>query len=159
MNFRFFLFQILIISFCISCDKFSFKKNKQIQEIDTIVNFSSVDTYPSFKVCDSLIAKKAQENCFRNTIHATIGAKLQEHKFTIRDSISEIIYVDLLIDANGKITLKEIESSKNIQTQLPKLDSVLRISVESIPTIFPAIKRGIPVTTKYKLPIKIELKE
>ena len=130
-----------------------------MQLLDTIVNFSSVDTSPSFKVCDSIIDKQKKTNCFRTTIHQKIGAELQKHQFIIRDSISEIVYVDLLITSKGKIVLEAMDSSKEIKIQLPELDSVLRISVDKIPNVYAAIKRGIPVTTKYRLPIKIQLKQ
>ncbi len=52
-----------------------------------------------------------------------------------------------------------MESSKEIKIKLPKLDSVLRVSVDKIPNVYAAIKRGIPVTTKYRLPIKIQIKQ
>jgi hypothetical protein len=42
---------------------------------------------------------------------------------------------------------------------LPQLAAILKLSLDTIPSIYPAIKRGIPVTTKYRLPIKIELKQ
>ena len=130
-----------------------------MQLLDTIVNFSSVDTSPSFKVCDSIIDKQKKTNCFRTTIHQKIGAELQKHQFVIRDSISEIVYVDLLINSKGKIVIEAMASSEEIRIQLPELDSVLRISVDKIPNVYAAIKRGIPVTTKYRLPIKIQLKQ
>ena len=130
-----------------------------MQLLDTIVNFSSVDTSPSFKVCDSIIDKQKKNNCFRTTIHQKIGAELQKHQFIIRDSISEIVYVDLLINSKGKIVIEAMASSEEIRIQLPELDSVLRISVDKIPNVYAAIKRGIPVTTKYRLPIKIQLKQ
>ena len=130
-----------------------------MQLLDTIVNFSSVDTSPSFKVCDFIIDKQKKNNCFRTTIHQKIGAELQKHQFVIRDSISEIVYVDLLINSKGKIVLEAMESSEEIKIKLPKLDSVLRISVDKIPNVYAAIKRGIPVTTKYRLPIKIQIKQ
>ena len=130
-----------------------------MQLLDTIVNFSSVDTSPSFKVCDSIIDKQKKNNCFRTTIHQKIGAELQKHQFVIRDSISEIVYVDLLINSKGKIILEAMDSSEEIKIKLPKLDSVLRISVDKIPNVYAAIKRGIPVTTKYRLPIKIQIKQ
>ena len=130
-----------------------------MQLLDTIVNFSSVDTSPSFKVCDSIIDKQKKTNCFRTTIHQKIGAELQKHQFVIRDSISEIVYVDLLITSKGKIVLEAMDSSEEIKIKLPKLDSVLRISVDKIPNVYAAIKRGIPVTTKYRLPIKIQIKQ
>ena len=130
-----------------------------MQLLDTIVNFSSVDTSPSFKVCDSIIDKQKKTNCFRTTIHQKIGAELQKYQFVIRDSISEIVYVDLLINSKGKIILEAMDSSEEIKIKLPKLDSVLRISVDKIPNVYAAIKRGIPVTTKYRLPIKIQIKQ
>ena len=153
--FSLFLLFLLITS----CDNFSFSKNKNLQAVDTIVDYTSVDFSPSFKVCDSLIDKHQKSNCFRTTIHQKIGAELQKHQFVIRDSISEIVYVDLLINSKGKIVLEAMESSEEIKIKLPKLDSVLRISVDKIPNVYAAIKRGIPVTTKYRLPIKIQLKQ
>ena len=158
MFLRIFTF-IILLFFITSCDKLSFLKSEKIQALDTIVNFSSVDTSPSFKECDSIIDKHQKSNCFRTTIHQKIGAELQKHQFVIRDSISEIVYVDLLITSKGKIVLEAMESSEEIKNQLPKLDSVLRISVDKIPNVYAAIKRGIPVTTKYRLPIKIQIKQ
>ena len=158
MFLRIFTF-IILLFFITSCDKLSFLKSEKIQALDTIVNFSSVDTSPSFKECDSIIDKHQKSNCFRTTIHQKIGAELQKHQFVIRDSISEIVYVDLLINSKGKIVIEAMASSEEIRIQLPELDSVLRISVDKIPNVYAAIKRGIPVTTKYRLPIKIQIKQ
>lgn len=130
-----------------------------MQVVDTVVNFSSVDTSPSFKECDSIIDKQQKADCFRTTIHKKIGAELQKHEFTIKDSISEIVHVDLLINTKGKIILEAILASEIIKNQLPQLDRILSLSVDQIPRVYPAIKRGIPVTTKYRLPILIQLKE
>ncbi|MFT5257879.1 MAG: hypothetical protein ACI8VJ_000057 [Polaribacter sp.] len=153
--FSLFLLFLLITS----CDKFSFGKRNNNQVLDTILNFSSVDTSPSFKVCDSLIDKQKKSNCFRATIHQEIGAALKQHQFIIKDSIAEIVYVVLRINSEGNIFLEAIESSEAIKNQLPKLDSILKVSITKIPKMYPAIKRGIPVTTKYRLPIKIQLKK
>ncbi|KGL58526.1 hypothetical protein PHEL85_2790 [Polaribacter sp. Hel1_85] len=84
---------------------------------------------------------------------------MQKNLFTIKDSIDEIIYVDLLINSKGIFILDSIQSSNNIKKELPQLDSLLKVSVQNLPQIFPANKRGIPVTTKYQLPIRIQLKE
>ena len=154
------IFSLLLLFLLItSCDKLSFLKSEKIQALDTIVNFSSVDTSPSFKECDSIIDKHQKSNCFRTTIHQKIGAELQKHQFIIRDSISEIVYVDLLINSKGKIVFEALASSEEMRIQLPQLDSVLRISVDKVPSVYAAIKRGIPVTTKYRLPIKVQLKQ
>ncbi len=148
---------LLMVLFITSCDKFSFSKNKNIQDLDTIVDFSSVDTFPSFKPCDSIIDKTKKTDCFRTTIHQKIGAELLQHTFIIKDSIDEIIYVDLIINSEGIFTLHAIQSSNNIKKVLPQLDGLLRESVEKLPKIYAANKRGIPVSVKYSLPIRIKL--
>lgn len=155
---RVFSFLILIL-FITSCDKFLFSKNESIQVVDTIVDFTSVDTFPSFKVCDSLIDKTKKANCFRNTIHQKIGEELQKHKLAIKDSINETVFVDLIINSKGKIVFKEMHSSQNIKNQLPELDSLVQLSVNTLDSIYPAIKKGMPVISKYQLPIKIVLKD
>ena len=146
-----------MVLFITSCDKFSFSKNKNIQDLDTIVDFSSVDTFPSFKPCDSIIDKTKKTDCFRTTIHQKIGAELLQHTFIIKDSIDEIIYVDLIINSEGIFTLHAIQSSNNIKKVLPQLDGLLRESVGKLPKIYAANKRGIPVSVKYSLPIRIKL--
>ncbi|WP_297805929.1 hypothetical protein [uncultured Polaribacter sp.] len=148
---------LLMVLFITSCDKFSFSKNKNIQDLDTIVDFSSVDTFPSFKPCDSIIDKTKKTDCFRTTIHQKIGAELLQHTFIIKDSIDEIIYVDLIISSEGIFTLHAIQSSNNIKKVLPQLDGLLRESVGKLPKIYAANKRGIPVSVKYSLPIRIKL--
>lgn len=150
---------LFLMFFLTSCDKFSFSKNKNIQVIDTIVDFTSVDTFPSFKVCDSLIDKSKKQDCFRNTIHQKIGEELQNHRLSIKDSINEIILVDLIINSKGEILFTALNSSEKINRELIQLDSLIQISVDNLPKVYPAIKRGIPVTTKYELPIRILLKE
>ena len=148
---------LLMVLFITSCDKFSFSKNKNIKDLDTIVDFSSVDTFPSFKPCDSIIDKTKKTDCFRTTIHQKIGAELLKHTFLIKDSIDELIYVDLIINSKGIFTLHAIQSSNNIKKVLPQLDGLLRESVEKLPKIYAANKRGIPVSVKYSLPIRIKL--
>ena len=158
MFLRVFSFLILVI-FCTSCDKFPFSKKNQLPVLDTVINFNEVDFSPSFAVCDSLVEKDAKSVCFRTNIHQKIGEELQKKVLTIKDSVDEIVIVHLLIDAKGILKLEQIEASEVIMEQLPTLDSLLAISIQNISKIYPAIKRGIPVKTKYILPIRVQFKE
>ncbi|EAR11745.1 hypothetical protein PI23P_01035 [Polaribacter irgensii 23-P] len=153
--FSFLLFLIVVTS----CNQLSLSKGKNSTVLDTIVDFSSVDTAPSFKVCDSIIVKDSKSECFGKTLHQMVGVELVKYPFSVQDSISEMVYVDVLISARGKITLAAVSSSFVVKEQLPQLDSILRVVMEKIPNVYAAIKRGIPVASKYRLPIKIELKE
>ena len=158
MLFRFIIFSVLIF-FSISCNKLMEFEKFKIENLDTIVDFSIVDFSPSFKVCDTIIDKNQKYLCFRNTIHQKINKELLQNPLEARDSISEIIFIDLLINSKGMISFKKIELTDNLKKQLPELDSVIQNSIEKLPIIKPATKRGIPVNTKYRLPIKIQIRE
>ena len=47
--------------------------------------------------------------------------------------------------SKGNFVLDGIQSPENIKTALPRLDSLIKVSVQKLPIIYPAIKRGIPV--------------
>ena len=158
MNLRVFSF-LLIAVFCTSCQFFKFDKKNDLQNLDTIVDFSSVDSSPSFTICDSLIDKDEQTDCFRTTIHQKIADKLSHYTLQVKHPIDEVITVEIIINNKGNIIFESLFASDSIKKALPKLDSLLKVSVESLPTIFPAIKMGIPVSTQYQLPIRIKLKE
>lgn len=155
---RIFFVLVLIFTFT-SCDKIPFLKKQETLQLDTIVDFTSVDVSPSFTECDSLVQKQQKSDCFRTTIHQKIGKELQAFHLKSQDSINEKIWLDLVINSQGVIHIDYIKASSTLKYQLPELDSVLQFSVQKLPKIYPAIKRGIPVTTKYQLPIQIKLQE
>ncbi len=158
MKLRVFSFFIILMLLA-SCISFQKKKDTHFSGLDTIIDFSSVDVSPSFVTCDSLIDKIEKTTCFRQSIHQQIAEQLLKHRLTIKDSIDETVEVHLVINSKGMIVLKQVESSENMKRELPELDSVLKLSIDGLPQINPAIKRGIPVTTQYHLPIRIQLKE
>jgi len=152
---RYFLLICLLFSFT-SCEYFSFEKNKNIEKID--VDFTSVDVSPSFKVCDSLIEKDKKNNCFRTTLRQEISSSLAKQSIQVPQSVDETIEVAITIQSNKEVKLTSIKSSDSLLVILPSLKAILKKSVEELPTVYPAIKRGIPVTTVYKLPIRIAVK-
>ncbi|WP_397445376.1 hypothetical protein [Polaribacter sp. R77954] len=133
-------------------------KKQPLQVVDTIIDFTAVDTSPSFKICDSIIDKTQKSDCFRTTIHKKISLELQKHQLLINDTIDETVVVDLIINTEGKIIFEGVKSSEKIKNELPELDSIIQTSIHKLPTVFPAIKQRYKVTTKYQLPIRIYLK-
>ena len=148
---------LIALFFCISCNYFSPNKNSTVPQLDSIVYFSSVDTPPSFKVCDSLIKKEAQNHCFRTTLHKRIGERLATHTIKVKSAVEDTIVVKLQVNNLGEINFIGTKSSEIIQEQLPNLDSILKLTITGLPKIYPAIKRGIPVTVEYQLPVRISL--
>jgi len=121
------------------------------------VDYTSVDVSPSFKVCDSLIDKDEKSSCFRSTIREEIASNLAKQSIQVAQSVDETIEVAITIQSNKEAKLTSIKSSDSLLVILPSLKDILKKSVEELPAIYPAIKRGIPVTTQYKLPIRIKL--
>lgn len=153
---RVFTFLVILLFFN-SCDYFSFKKNSNPEKLDSIVDVTSVDTFPSFQVCDSIINKTEKTACFRKTIHQEITQSLANQKIRIRSSIDETINVIITIHPDSRITLKSVKASENVYQEIANLKEVIEKSIGDLPKVFPAIKRGIPVTSEYILPIRIRL--
>jgi len=78
----------------------------------------------------------------------------------VSQKIDETIFVKLMIDHKGKVSLQKVDGMSDIlQKEIPALDSLLHKSIQNLPKLQPAIKRGIPVVAQYQLPIKILLEE
>jgi len=122
------------------------------------LDYSSVDVSPSFRVCDSLIEKDKKDTCFRTTLRQEIFSSLAKQSIQVPQSVDETIEVAITIQSNKEVKLTSIKSSDSLIAIVPSLKAILKKSVEELPAVYPAIKRGIPVTTVYKLPIRIAVK-
>lgn len=154
-----YLYLLLCVICFSSCDYFSFERKKNIQELDTIVDKSSVDVFPSFKVCDAIIDKEKKANCFRETIHKEITTQLSQEQIKVKKPVDEIVNVIISVHADHKIVLKSFEASDSLLTMIPDLQERVAKSIQKLPKVRAANKRGIPVTSEYKLPIRIKLND
>ncbi|MDO6813655.1 hypothetical protein [Tenacibaculum soleae] len=153
MRFYDVVFVIMLFLF-LSCDSFSKKTTKN--NFNSIIDFTKVDISPTFKICNQLpISEK--KACFYEEVTKRIQNSIATYKFITKETINETILIDLLVDKRGIFKLEEIKYSKKVIQQFPKLDSVLRASIMKLPQITPAYKRGIPVATQYRLPLRVEV--
>ena len=149
------LFTLIICSFLVLSCSYIEKNTKRapIQKIDTIVDFNTVDSYPLFPNCKDSSSRAEQQVCFQMEMSEHIYASLKEFQFSVKDSVNDTIFVKLEINALGKISLANIQSSTKISELIPEFDSIVKVSLEKLPTLQPAIKRNIPVSTEFTLPI------
>lgn len=145
---------LLIITVGTSCKRNIDASTDDLQVLDTIVDFSKVDVSPYFKICEKLL-KEEKNKCFRLNIHKYFTQELKKLELTSKESINENIAVILLVDKKGNLSLKELHVSENITTMFPDLEASIIQIIERLPQLYPALKRGIPVTTEYNLPINI----
>lgn len=155
---RFFTLLFFTLSFS-TCDYFSFERKKNAQELDTIVDKSTVDVFPSFAVCHAIIDKEKKANCFRETIHSEIATSLGEQEIKVKKPVNETVEVIITVHSDHRLVLKSLNASEEIIAQIPDLEERIKKSIEDLPKVHAAIKRGIPVTSEYKLPIQIKIED
>ena len=147
---------IVVLCCCFSCDLFESKEKKTQklinQEMGTI-DWNDVDNYPLFENCDESTSKTAQRECFESELLTHFSATLQEFEFVIDPEVDHTVFVDFLIDHEGKITVVNIGKDKRIDELMPEFNGVISQSLRNLPPLAPALKRGIPVSAKFRIPI------
>lgn len=151
------LILIAILVVLTSCDYFDKKKidSKEIldEELKSI-NWNDVDEYPTFSICDSSNNKKT---CFEDVLRNRLNEQLSKQNIVVSEDVSDTILLKIHIDNRGHFTIKNIVSSEMTKTQIPQLDSLLRHSFDSLPRIYPAIKRSQQVATEFSLPVVVNI--
>lgn len=152
---------LFIVFVCLSsCEYFDKKKvNSQdivSEELQTF-NWSDVDEYPSFEVCKSSTSKQESKKCFETTLIAHITNQLSKETIIVTENVEDTVMIKFLITDLGLLSVLGIKSKQNTKEQIPDLDSLLLRSLDNLPKIFPAIKRGQQVKTEFTLPIIISV--
>ncbi|WP_157961061.1 hypothetical protein [Lutibacter citreus] len=149
------LIALLILSVLVlSCTYFVNNTEKTtIPVIDTIIDFNSVDVFPLFPSCDSIPSEEKQRICSQIKLSEHLYATLDSNKLIIAEKVNDTILVKLLVDNKGNVSLVNINSSEIIKNQIPKLDSLIKKGIDVLPKMEPGIKRGMPVSIEFTLPI------
>ncbi len=142
---------------CCSCDLLTPKEEKTrrlVQEELSSINWNDVDQYPHFLNCEESIAKEEQRICFEEELLKHFSSTLKDFEFELKEDVEDTIYVDFLVERDGSITVLDIENHQ-IQEQVPEFNAIITQSLKSLPTIEPALKRGIPVSAKFRIPLEL----
>ena len=152
---------VFIAILLVSCDYFKNRKvnTKDIvtQELETI-DWNAVDEYPSFSVCDSVSEKIERKYCFEMTILNHVNSYLSGQSIVVSEDVEDTIAIKLGIDKAGKISILNIKSKPETLLFIPEIDSLLYGSINILPKIFPAVKRGQQVNTEFVLPVVVSIK-
>tara|TARA_R110001583_G_scaffold163350_1_gene315471 strand:- start:22439 stop:22912 length:474 start_codon:yes stop_codon:yes gene_type:complete len=153
--------QSLTTLFCslliVSCSYFENKYEKeQVQVVDTIVDFNTVDAFPLFPECKDIPSREKQKICFQLEISQHIYGSLKQYQLNSKEAINDTVLVKLKVNAIGETSLTDIQISKKTKELLPEFDSIVKVSLLKLPTLLPAIKRDMPVSTEFVLPIVLK---
>jgi len=155
------IYVILLLTVLNSCEYFNVKKVSSetiLQEELQTFNWSDVDEYPSFSKCDSLTSgKEGKKQCFEQTLTNFITDYLQKEPIIVTKDVNDTIQLSLKVSEKGNLILLSTEIDSLVNAEIPNIRQLLTDSLDSLPKIFPAIKRGQEVTTEFKLPIIISV--
>ena len=151
-------FALLLILLGTSACKYFESPNVKapVQEVDTVVDFNTVDAFPLFPKCKDIPNREKQQICFQLEMSQHIYAALKIYELNTKSDISDTVFVKLKVNANGKTSLSALQISEETASLLPEFDSILRVSLNQLPVLEPAIKRDMPVTTEFTLPIVLK---
>jgi len=143
---------LLLVSCNWLTSKNEVKENLIQKELDAI-NWNDVDRYPLFEDCDETLSREEQKRCFQNGFNQHFLKSLQQQPLVVHQNLNDTLKVQLLIGKDGEVSILQIKKSKRIAEQIPEIDTLIAHSVETLPKVYPALKRDIPVNMKIQMPI------
>lgn len=151
----FFLFFLMLCS----CEYFNVKKTSSEailkEELQTF-NWNDVDAYPSFSECDSVDTKTDRKSCFEGVLTQHIWEFLSREKIVISQDINDTIILKFQVSETGNLKLVNTKIDSLTRYVIPEIENLIYKSLDSLPRIFPATKRGQQVKTEFELPIIIQ---
>ncbi len=153
---------IIFLLLTISCDFRTRRQTTLLKEMaaDTIVNYSAVDVYPLFLDCNNCDTSEKQNLCFEMELARRLQRAFEEQSIGSVEIQADTIKVDILVNTEGMISISQIHRPEGIGSELVELDSLLYRSVAALPSVIqPALKRGIPVSSMYQLPVIVSTVE
>ncbi|MEO9513167.1 MAG: hypothetical protein ABJN84_11640 [Flavobacteriaceae bacterium] len=130
------------------------KTKKLVHDELKTVNWNDVDQYPLFDNCDENATKKAQRDCFQHEILNHFSQALDSLQFEVTTDLNDTLYVDFLVDEHGFITVLNIEENPNILKEIEEFNAEITSRLLDL-TVAPALKRGTPVSLRFRLPLVV----
>lgn len=153
------LYAFIVVLILTSCDYFKVKKTTSEvilkEELQTF-NWNDVDVYPTFSVCDSLETKNQKTACFTEVLTSHISEFLQNKTIIVTHDVTDTINLKLQVSETGVLSLLDFEADSLLIKEIPNIKSLIYSSLDSMPKIYPAVKRGQQVKTEFDLPFIIK---
>ena len=143
-----------------SCEYFNVKKTSSdaiLEEELQSFKWNEVDEYPTFSICNNSTTKFETKQCFESTITRAITTQLTTENIIVTQDIEDTIYIKFQISEKGELSVLKIKTDSITSQEIPNIEDLLISSLDSLPEIFPAIKRSQKVKTEFTLPVVINV--
>ncbi len=154
------IFPFFILLTLISCDYFNVKKTTSeaiLKEELKTFSWNEVDVYPTFSSCDSTLIKEEKKVCFESTLSSYIMESLQQEIIVVTQDLKDTIVIAFEISEEGLLNLTDIKVNELTELEIPNIRTKIEESLDRLPKIYPAIKRGQQVKTAFKLPLEVRV--
>ena len=121
------------------------------------IDWEAVDQFPLFAPCDETAVKTAQRECFEKTVKAELYGLITKMNTIDSLSFSGSFNLSILVNSEGKITVENLENPPFSEAVYSYFKIQLEEQFKMLNTLSPAIKQGIPVATRYQIPVEIHL--
>ncbi len=159
MNSQRYMRKLIWISFLwlfVACDFFASKEEttqKLVEEELLQINWDDVDQYPLFDACREDLPKAEQRACFEHTMMTQLGKALEDMEFEVDNDVNDTVMVDFLIDEDGFIFVQNVEEKETVLSEIQNFNSEITRRLNDLTTVAPALKRGSPVSIRFRLPL------
>lgn len=147
-------FIFLTMISCVSDKKVPDPQELLRKELHTI-DWTKVDEYPTIDACDSLKDKDENRLCFFNSVALELKTKIKQDSLITQIKGLKEMNILVTVTKDSKVFF-ECEPKDSVRYNIRFLNTLIQNKHENFTPIQPALKRGIPVTTKFVLPISLE---
>ncbi len=152
---KFVLF-IIFLGLLVSCELFESKEDKTQKLVNAellAIDWNDVDQYPLFDDCDETATKQVQRQCFQNVMLDSFSNALDSLEFQVNQDLNDTVYIDFVIDEHGFISVLNVEEKTAVLNAIADFNSKISEQLNDLTTVAPAIKRGNPVSLRFRLPL------
>jgi len=148
----------LLVFLIISCKKNNIQK--KIEITSSKIEWNKNDELPSIKLCDEIDSEFERSICFKKKLTNLIYENIDISGITVRKYLNDTLYISILIDKSGKISMLKSIIKPVIIEEIPNIETILKKAVNNLPIILPATKTnlGVQVSTSFDLPIILTTK-
>lgn len=150
------LFLLLAVMGCKQFETQRISSEDILREESQELNWKEVDQYPAFEECREYLQEESAKACFGQKVKEYVYARLEDKQPVVTRAIHDTLLLHLIITHDGQARIDSLEVDSTVVEQLPEINSWIQQSIDSLPQIYPATKRGIPVTTKFRIPLVIQ---
>lgn len=119
------------------------------------IDWENIDQYPTFPQCETFIEKMERKKCFVETLQGHVSRSLSSKNMSSHQDLRDTVLLNFTISNTGEISQLNITVDSLLSQEIPMLRQWLKESIDSLPELSPAQKKGIPVETQFTFPVVV----